>query len=103
MSHAERSEDVLVDIVLEWLTTDTLNDITAEADAIVGVCRDFSGRGQPLRLIVDEPLAERRGLLGISNEEIAQNFLEAAGVGHEIAKCHRLVEGGRDLEIEVVV
>src|ERR1019366_5427101 len=99
----ERGEDVFLHVLFERLTADALNDVTGEADSVVGVSRDLAGRKDSVGLVVDEVIAERNSLLRIGEDDVVDDLLKAAGVRHEVTQGDGPIEGGADLEVEVAI
>ena len=104
--HAERLEDVLLDVLVERLARNDLDDVPAQRRGPVRIRRVRAiaevGRRRPhaRRLVRRQPFAERQQIFGRAREQVADAaVLEAAGVRHDVAHLHRLGEGRVDLEI----
>src|SRR5215475_9824277 len=78
MGHAKRGEDVVGYIPFERLAANSLDDVAAKADSIVGVPGNKTRREEAARLVADEEIAEggRFGRLG--QNDVANRFFEAA-------------------------
>jgi len=58
VGHAERSEDVVLDVVGEGFAADALDDVADHGDAVVGVGEGLARRGEAVGLIAEEVVAE---------------------------------------------
>ena len=96
--HAECAEYVLLDIVVEWLTRHTRDDVAGQVQPVVRVGRNFPRRIDPIR-DAEHVIAQRlRRVVACIGR-----LLEARRVRQQIAQSDRLAERRRNLEIQVFV
>src|SRR5262245_31662422 len=107
MRHAERDENVVGNVLFERLAADALDDVTAEANPVVGIAGDHAGREQSSRLVADQELAQGwnlvRGLLAVDEDDVADGFFEAGRVRHEVADGDGTAKGGANLKVEILI
>src|SRR5580700_3340447 len=96
-------EDVVVDVVVKRLAGNTLQNVTRQGGRIVRVCRRREGWEDALRQMCLHVVPKRRQMSGIGNKKFLRGFFESGSMGHDVAQSDRLREGGRNLEIEIIV
>jgi len=94
---------MLLDVLLEGLAADPLDDVAGQPDAIIRIGGNLARRKEPHGLISDEEGAERDGLFGVNDNDVAALFFEAAGVRHQVAQGDGLAERRPYLEVEITV
>jgi hypothetical protein len=108
VGHPERREDVALNIVDERLAAGALDNVADEGDAVVRVGESLAGRGEAVRLIPDEKVADADGKFArFVGAEVMYLFFEAGCVGGEVAQADGRVTDagwtGFDGEVEVLL
>ncbi len=103
MLHPERLQQVLVDVVVEGQAGHALDDVAGQRGRVVRVGRRGAGGEDAGRDPVLERLLQRGELCRVADDQRARGFLQARGVGHDVAQGDRRAVERRDLEVEVLV
>jgi hypothetical protein len=102
MLHVQRRKDVLVEVVIEAFTGQTLHDVSRQGSTIIRVrrrraCCEYPG-WNPL---FQQGFVTRR--FRVFRDDALGLLLEAGHMLHQIAHGDRLAVARRDLEIEILV
>jgi len=103
VGHAQRYENVLLDVVVERHPRNALHDVAGECGSIIRVRRSRSRREDFLRHMGLHILLQRAHVRGVGDEQLLQRLLETRRVCHQVLHGDGLAEGRGDLEVEIVV
>ena len=95
--HADRLEDVLVDIVVERHARLALDDVAGQCGRIVGIGRRRASIESAIWQAFLHELVERNQLVGIVVDEVPDGFLEPRRMRHDIAHRDRLAVRARGI------
>src|ERR1700739_1444525 len=103
MCHPKRPEDVLLHVLLEGLSAGALHDVACQAHTVIGISRNYARRINAHGLVRDYIIAQRDCLFRVGNDDVVKRLFKTRRVRHQVAQGDGLVEGGTDLEVEILI
>ena len=103
MGHAQRLEDVVLDVVVEWLPGHALHDISGHRRGVVGICWGGAGWKDALRQVMFQVIVDWPKIFRIADEQFLDGFFEARCVGHAVAERNWSWVRGWNLEVEIII
>ena len=101
MLHAQRRENMLLDIVVEVLAGKTLHDIAGQRRAVIRIGGHFPGRKDARWQMRFDVVGEFHLRCRVVGDQILQRFLETGRMGHQVTHGDGLAVIRRNLEIQI--
>src|SRR5947207_5210141 len=101
MVHAQRLENVLVDVIEVRLPGHALHNISSQPGPIVRIRRSRPCRKNARRQMFLQISVDRRQIFCITNKKGLDSFLESRRMTHEVAQGDWLPITSRNSEIEI--
>src|SRR5262245_22299905 len=103
MIHPERFQNVILDVMLEFLAADSFDDVSGERESVIGIRRNFPGCEDASGHFVHEIRAQGFYVALMRDEKILQYLFESACVSKQLPERNWLRIRFRNCEIEVII
>ena len=103
MVHPERFQNVILDVMFEFLAADALDDVSSKRESVIGVRRNFTRREDASGHFVHQICAQRFYVALMRDEKILQYFFESVCVSKQLPERKCLRVRFRNSEIEVII